>query len=77
MKEEIFVYHIPLPDGVHEIVLPCLDGYTVYLDDNLSYEERIKNYMHAKHHIDNNDFERFDVQEIEYDAHRRENREKI
>lgn len=65
----VFVYHIPLPDGVHEIVLPCLDGHTVYIDNQLSYEAQIEAYRHAIKHIKNRDFEKPDVQEIEADAH--------
>lgn len=69
MKEEIFVYHIPLPDGIHEMVLPCPDGYTVYIDEGLTYEERIREYLHAKNHIRSRDFEKSDVQEIEAESH--------
>ena len=68
MHEPVFVYHIPLPDGVSEIVLPCLDGHTVYIDDRLSYEAQIEAYRHAIRHIRNRDFEKENVQEIERDA---------
>ena len=72
MHEEIFVYHVPLPDGIHEVVLPCRDGYTVYLNDKLSYEQQLEKYKHAVNgHIAHNDFEKFNVQEIEYEAHNR------
>lgn len=75
MHEEIFVYRVPLPDGIHEVVLPCRDGYTVYLDDKLSYEQQLEKYRHAVDgHIVNGDFEKSDVQEIEHDAHGREKR---
>lgn len=72
MHEPIFVYHIPLPDGVSEIVLPCLDGHTVYINDRLSHEATIEAYRHALRHIRRGDFERTDVQEIEHAAHVKE-----
>ena len=65
----VFVYHVPLPDGVSEVVLPCPDGHTVYIDDRLGYEARIEAYRHALRHIKNRDFEKCDVQEIEAEAH--------
>lgn len=68
MHEPVFVYHVPLPDGVSEIVLPCLDGHTVYISDRLGYEAQIEAYRHALRHIKNRDFEKYNVQEIENDA---------
>ena len=68
MHEPVFVYHVPLPDGVSEIVLPCLDGHTVYIDDRLSHEAQIEAYRHAIRHIRNRDFEKNDVQRIERDV---------
>lgn len=72
MKEPVFVYHVPLPDGVHEIVLPCPDGHTIYIDNRLNFEESLKAYHHALHHIEQNDFEKSDVQEVEHAAHKKE-----
>lgn len=69
--DDIFVYTVKLPPGIDEVVMPCLDGYTVYLDANLDHESRIKAYEHAVYHIRNHDFERPDVQEIETEAHSR------
>ena len=69
--DNIFTYFVKLPDGIDEVVMPCLDGYTVYIDVNLSESQQIKAYTHALHHIRNNDFERPDVQEIESEAHGR------
>lgn len=76
MHEPVFVYHVPLPDGVSEIVLPCLDGHTVYIDDSLSHEAQIEAYRHATRHIKNRDFEKDNVQEIEKDARAKERRER-
>ena len=70
--DDIYTYLIPLPDGINEVVLPCLGGYTVYIDSRLSQEKQVRSYYHALGHIINNDFEKEDVQEIETNAHRRE-----
>lgn len=69
MDDNIYVYLIDLPDRVNEIVLPCLDGYTVYLNARLSYAGRVRAYHHAIRHIERNDFEKYDVQQIEEEAH--------
>lgn len=66
---DVFVYIVDLPDQVDEMVTPCLDGYTVYLNARLTYAGRVRAYHHAMRHIENNDFERANVQEIEKGAH--------
>lgn len=68
--DDVFIYFVKLPDGIDEVVMPCLDGYTVYIDTNLSEQQQIKAYNHALHHIRNRDFERPDVQDIEKEAHK-------
>lgn len=45
------------------------DGYTIFLNSRLSQEQRVKSYLHAINHIKNDDFEKGDVQEIEFSAH--------
>lgn len=67
--DNIYVYHIGLPDGIREMVTPCLDGFTVYIDKNLDEWSRQKAYNHAVEHITNNDFCKADVQQIEWEAH--------
>ena len=67
--DSIFLYFVKLPDGIDEVVMPCLDGYTVYIDENLSEQRQLKAYAHAMCHIRNHDFERGDVQEIESENH--------
>ena len=69
--DNIFIYTVRLPDKIYEMVAPCADGYTIWLDDRLDDEHRAKYLLHAMHHIDNGDFDRDNVQEIEADAHRR------
>jgi hypothetical protein len=49
-------------------VVPCYDVYTIYTADWLSTQERIDAYKHALGHIENNDWEKSSVQEIEYNA---------
>jgi len=66
---EVYVYLTDLPEGIHEAVTPCLGGFTVYIDNRLTYEDRIKAYKHAMYHILNDDFDRDDVQQIEAEAH--------
>ena len=70
--DDIYTYLIPLPDGINEVVLPCLGGYTVYIDSRLTREKQVRSYQHALGHIVNQDFEKTDVQEIERDAHGRD-----
>ncbi len=66
---EVYVYIVDLPDRVDEMVTPCIDGYTVYLNARLTYAGRVRAYHHAMRHIERNDFEGFDIQEIEMEAH--------
>ena len=66
--DDLYVYITDMP--VNEAVLPCdVYGYTIYINAKLSPEGREKAMRHALWHIQNGDFERFDVQEIEEEAH--------
>lgn len=66
--EDIYVYYVNLPDGIDEMVAPCLDGYTVYIDARLSALDQRKAYAHALRHIKSHDWEKTDVNQIEWDA---------
>lgn len=68
--DDIYIYIVPLPIGIDEIVMPCADGHTVYLADRLDRSEQIRTYRHAVQHIMAGDFQKENVQEIEYDAHK-------
>lgn len=68
---DTFVYIIDLPTGINEVVLPCEDGFTIYLSASLSPMGRERAYRHALGHIEKNDFEGGNVQGIEALAHRR------
>ena len=70
--DDVYVYLTRLPDGISEMVSPCADGYTVWLSDRLGSVEQHDAFRHALSHIENRDFERTDVQEIESQAHRKE-----
>lgn len=69
MDDNVYVYLVELPYGINEMVTPCLHGYTIYINSRLDYEHQLKAYNHALYHIQNNDFEKDDVQRIEYEAH--------
>lgn len=59
-----------MPGSVRECVTPNSDGsYTIFINDTLSPEARIKAYRHAMGHIEGNDFEKADADEIERTAH--------
>ena len=61
-----------LPAGIHEMVTPCADGYTVYIDISLDEPHRLAAYNHALDHIRNGDFDADNirsVQEMEAAAH--------
>ena len=70
MTDNVNIYVLDLPDGINEMVAPCLGGYTIYIDDKLSPEGKRKAYDHALYHINNNDFEKSDVNQIEIEAHK-------
>ena len=68
--DNIFIYPIDAPTEIGEMVSPCLDGYTVYINQRLSNDGRKRAYRHALNHIRNNDFEGIgSVDEIESNAH--------
>ncbi len=68
MNCNIYHYIVKLPDGVNEVVMPCSSGFTIYTADRLTYEKRKEVYKHALKHIERNDWELDDVQEIETES---------
>lgn len=67
---DVYVYLVELPNGVSEMTMPCLDGgYTIYIDPRLSHQGRVKAYLHAMQHIEKCDWEKENIQEIEFEAH--------
>ena len=69
MTDNIYVYLIDMPVSISEAVTPCCDGFTIYLNSRLSQAAQEKSFRHAMWHIEHNDFERDDIQEIETAAH--------
>lgn len=69
--DEIFVYIVDLPDQINEYVMPCADGWTIYIDARLDAQARAEAYRHALGHIEGNDWKKTSVQEIEAEAHER------
>ena len=65
--------------NVHLLPLPCRikavstknedDSYTIILNSRLSHEQQIKSYKHELKHIKNGDFDKENVDIIEYIAH--------
>lgn len=61
---------INFPNGGNEMVVKNEDGsYTILINAKLSDQGRIEAYEHALKHIENEDFEKMNVQEIEFAAH--------
>ena len=67
--DNIYVYLAKLPEGIREFIMPCFDGFTIYLNQNLDQWSQQKAYLHAVEHITNKDFCKEDVQQIEWEAH--------
>lgn len=56
-----------------EMVTENPDGsYTIFINARFSYDTQLKAYRHAMQHIENQDFEKTDVQVIEAIAHKEE-----
>lgn len=66
------VYLITFPTKkVTESVVENEDGsYSIFIESSLTYERQQKAFRHALRHIFGNDFEKNDVDKIEFDAHR-------
>lgn len=69
--DNVFVYIIAMDPLVKEQVVSNPDGtFSVFINDYLSHERRIKAYNHALSHIRNGDFDKnADVDSIECEAH--------
>ena len=68
--DDINVQIIDMDTAMAERVTLNADGsYTIFLNARLNHEQQISAYEHALEHINNCDFEKQNVQEIEYAAH--------
>ena len=50
--DDVFVYIIDINGKTNEMITPCADGYTVYIDDKLSPQGKLDAYLHAVKHLD-------------------------
>ena len=74
-KHNCNVTYLSLPHGVNEALTLNDDGsFTVFISTQISQEKQEAAYKHALWHITNDDFYKPDVQEIETEAHRTDNR---
>lgn len=69
--DNIYTYVVDLPDGVDEAVMPCKDGYTVYISAKLMRPDQLKAYKHALRHIIRDDWSKTDVQKIEIEVRKK------
>lgn len=67
--DDIYVYVVNLPDHIDEMVTPCEDGYTVYINKKLSEHRASLALRHAIGHVARCDWARDDIQNIEREAH--------
>lgn len=63
---DYFVYFQPMHGSIGGYITPNPDGtFSVYLNERLSREQNMKTMRHEFQHIQNNDFAKTDVVEIE------------
>lgn len=68
--QDVNVVFRDFPNFGKEMVVLNEDGsYTVFINTRLNYEQQMKSYLHAMRHIVGDDFQKEDVQNIEYLAH--------
>ena len=67
---DIFVRYINMDTCVKEQVISNADdSYTIIINSRLAYIDQLRAYKHAIRHIYNGDFERYNVNAIEQNAH--------
>lgn len=68
--QDVNVVFRDFPNNGKEMVIPNEDGsYTIFINARLNYEQQLKAYLHAMKHITGEDFQKNDIQHIEYYAH--------
>lgn len=72
MTNYVNVVFLNMEYGIHEQISKNHDdGFTIFLNARDSYEMQKESYIHAlKEHIQNDDHSKYDVQEIEHNAHK-------
>ena len=66
----IKVAYADLPPRVKGFTVLKDGYYTIILNHNLTKEQNKLTYLHELHHIQNGDFEKIDIQDIETLAHK-------
>lgn len=70
MIPDVNIFLVNFSTSGKEMVVQNEDGsYTVLINAKLSQDGQLKAYQHALNHIENGDFEKSDVQSIEFQAH--------
>jgi len=70
---EIFIHLKDMPHGIWGHCNPNPDGsYTILINAKLSNDMQKQVYLHELYHINNNDFEKNNVDTIEYYAHKKD-----
>lgn len=78
MTLAVNVFLVNFPSHGNEMVVQNEDGsYTVLINAKLSQDGQLKAYQHALSHIANEDFEKSDIQNIEFQAHGLETSDKV
>ena len=68
---DVNTFLVNFPSPGNEMVVQNEDGtYTVLINAKLSQDGQFKAYQHALNHINNGDFEKSDIQSIEFQAHK-------
>lgn len=72
LSDDVFVQVLDFGDipGDEMVTINENATYTVLINARLSHEQQLKALAHAREHIVEKDFEKYDVQSIESDAHR-------
>lgn len=70
MTPDVNVVLLDFPAPGNEMVFENEDNsFTIMINARLSYDEQLKAYRHAMRHIENDDFQKENVQTIEAAAH--------
>lgn len=70
-NEDVFVEIIDLGSStIPETIVKNDDGsYTVFINARFSFERQQESVQHALRHLEHNDFDKDNVQQIEFEAH--------
>lgn len=70
IRGDKYIYQVDLKGKAKAMAMPCADGTTIYIDINLSDNEKLEALRHEEEHIAGDDFQKADVQEIEKRRHK-------